>query len=371
MNNVKAIAKKLIQFKSVNPPGREKEIAEYIKVYLKRIGMKVQVIGSPERPNIIARKRFSKGKKILLNGHMDVVPAYCWKINPFKPSEKNGRIYGRGASDMKGGLACMLIALKNLIKNNLKGEIIFIASCDEEKISERGMKLIKKQDKACLKADLAIIGEPSNMKIVAAEKGIIRMKLLLKGKSAHGGYPEMGINAISKAAKIISAIENLKFDYKPNLLLSKPSLNIGKIIGGEKINIVPQSCEIEFEVRYTPRMNASHIKRKITGEIEKIKKIDKGKWSFKLKIIGHVKPSESDLKLCKKLGKRLNLEVIGANYATDARFMDCPFIILGPGEIEKMHTENESVKIENLIKCEKLYENIIIYFLNCDKTKNL
>jgi acetylornithine deacetylase/succinyl-diaminopimelate desuccinylase family protein len=232
--------------------GDEKGLAEFLEQELKALGFDTRLQWVQDgRPNVIGVHRFGEGKLFMFNGHLDTVPV-CegWTTDPFNPVEKEGKLYGLGASDMKGGIACMLTALKAIrdADAQLKGTLAFSGVVGEEGYSEGARGLLKTE---LAKADAALIGEPFNDNILGIT-GKVLYELIVKGKSAHGFQPEEGVNAVEEAAKIITALDKLELRTHPRF--GKGNTCTIKIEGGyERYSVmVPDRCRVEVNRLIVP-----------------------------------------------------------------------------------------------------------------------
>ncbi len=362
------ILKRLIQIPTENPPGKTKEIVNFLvdEVFLEDEGFHNEVISHIENGielhNLVTKIGTGKNK-IFLSGHFDVVPAgdpYKWIYPPFSAKLVNGKVHGRGSADMKGGLTSLIGVMKLLnsdttFLNNF--ELVFLGTADEEtgmsgsfKLAERGYMN---------NAELLIIAEPTNLNIGIAEKGLLWVTLKLYGKSAHGSMPNEGINAIEGALKIIPQLYEC-LDKKENTILGRSTLNIGKIIGGTKINIVPDYSELEVDFRLIPEQQQEAL-------INKLKLIESESCSIELEITKDHPALQSDLNypFIKNLEKISNSKYIGLSYATDAaQYVDpnnpIPFVIFGPGNPNSIHKINECVSLENVYKATELLTNALL-----------
>ncbi|MDP2939342.1 MAG: M20 family metallopeptidase [Candidatus Omnitrophota bacterium] len=361
--------RKMLRLESENPPGNEYRLAALVKKELKAISLKVKTYEfAKSRPNVVGILKGKVGKQsILLTPHLDTVPAGAgWRFNPYAAKIYRGRIYGRGATDCKGNLASSLEALRSLRQDNIKlnKDIIFAATVDEETGSDKGIKpLIEKR---ILKPDFCLILDSDEFDIVVAQKGLIHFKVKIFGKKAHGAYPDRGINAIEIASRIITQLKSYKFKYSPHPLLKKPTINIGTIKGGDKVNMVADFCEFEVDLRFLPGMTAQNI----LNEIKKIIKANAKK--FKLEINGLQKPSiiKKDNPLIKtliKVNKRLrgHFRLKGSEGATVISFFNekaIPAVATGFGSRNQAHATDEFVLIDNLYKGAKLLEEFLKEF---------
>lgn len=233
---------------SQNPPGEEKVAAEYIYNSMRDWGFNPQYVykPEPERPSVAVVHGGSEGKpRLVLNGHIDVVPEGDpdgWSVPPFEAVVRQGRIYGRGACDMKGGVAAAMIAAKALKDSGVKlrGDLVLQFAMGEE-TGEAGTKSLLEEG---FGGDWGIVLEPSDLKIMTAEKGLAWYHFTVEGKPTHGSRPHQGINAIDKAAKLISALQEYheEIGERTHPLCGKDVCSVTMIRAGTKENIIPESC---------------------------------------------------------------------------------------------------------------------------------
>ncbi len=281
---------KLVKTNSENPPGDMRKIADIIRKEMKSAGMDVRVYEFKKNmPNVVGTLKGSgKGKTLLLTPHMDTVPAgKGWKHDPFGAEIKNGKIYGRGAEDCKINVAACLEIARSISESGVKlnGNLVIAVTPDEETGSKFGIKPLI--ERGIIKPDYAIVADGDSFEISISQKGLVQIKVEIFGRKAHGAYPWLGVNAIDKASEIICELKKYKFVFRKHPLLREPTINIGTIYGGEKVNIVADYCFFEIDLRYLPRMNAN----KILGDFRKI--ISKKASRFKISISDHQKPYET------------------------------------------------------------------------------
>ncbi len=371
---------RLIQIPTENPPGNEKKAFLFLKPILSKMGFDVKILLSPKgRWNIIAEKRWGKGgRRLIFNGHLDVVPAghlAQWKYPPFQGKLKKGRIYGRGASDMKGGIASFLHAISMIDRSNIhldQGAVILHLVSDEESHGHQGMDFLT--HKKMIRGNAAIVGEPTDLDPVIGQKGALWLRISTIGKPAHGSRPHLGINAIEKMKKVINQLNSISLE-KEHPLLGKPTFNIGTIQGGTKINIVPERCEIEVDRRMLPSEKKERVLREIKESLDFLQLQDPS-FQYQIEEIDFAEPSEIDPE--DEIVK-ISVEAIGEvrgerpktkgfSGFTDARFYikECriPTLILGPGGVDQSHTTNESVEVDALVQAAQIYGLIIFKFLS-------
>ena len=248
------LLKDLIRINSVNPslvegaPGEE-EIANFIADYMKEIGLEMHIEEiETGRPNVVGvLKGSGNGPILLLNGHMDTVGIDYMEIDPLNPVVKDGKLYGRGSFDMKGGLAAILAAAKAVSDSGEKihGDLVVAAVCDEEYRSIGTDRLVE-----TIKADAAIVAEPTELQIVVAHKGFAWIDIETRGIAAHGSRPEEGVDAITKMGKFLVELENLQkgiLQQRQHELVGSPSVHASIIHGGRELSTYPDHCKLQIE----------------------------------------------------------------------------------------------------------------------------
>jgi len=374
----------LISIKSVNPMGRdltddgyaEKAMGKYVRKYLEKSGIKVRLQKVLKgRENVIGfLPGKNPGRSLLLEAHMDTVPADGAATDPFSPIVKNGRVYGRGACDDKGPLAAMLIALKLVVKSKIRqnADIYLVAAVDEEFLGLGANRLVE----SGFKASAGVVGEPTNLKIIAAHKGKLWLKIHTFGKSTHSSGPDKGNNAIYMMNEVISVLRNKIQPYlsaKKHKLLNSPTISIGKIYGGSAPNMIPNKCTIEVDCRLTPNEKHDDIIRKISAEIKKIEeRMPYFKAEIEKPVIISTFPLNLDLNehIVKAMVKSSEAilgksRICRTNYYTDAGTLTdggIPSVVFGPGDIIQAHSENEFVDIKQVVRAAEVYAQIIMDF---------
>jgi succinyl-diaminopimelate desuccinylase len=196
--------------------------------------------------------------EVVLHGHLDVVPA---RPEQFHPRIEGDRLYGRGAYDMKGGLAAMMCALKDVERQErVRVRLVCVPDEESEEIDERSTDRMVKLG---LGGDFAITGEPTNLHIGIQAKGVLVMRIHVHGRSAHSSTPWLGDNAVLKAVDVFRAIESLPFSRESSEMFDRPSINLGRIAGGDALNRVPDACTMAVDVRYLPGQDPEEILRQV------------------------------------------------------------------------------------------------------------
>jgi len=375
-NEIVRLTRKLVSLQSVNPPGNEKGCAEYIAELLRDIGLKVELVEREKnRPNVIGTLRGSVGSpRLLYNGHMDVVPpGQGWTVDPFSGKVIDGKIYGRGTSDMKSGLSAMISSAKALVEADarLRGDLVVAAVPDEEMLGQNGTAHLVHSG---LKADMAVIGEPTchrddtkRMRVEIAHRGVVWMRVGAEGKAAHGGTPWLGTNAIYAMSDAINAIRLLEKQLarKKHPLVSSPTINVGTITGGMAINIVPNRCYMTLDRRVIPTETVEEAKSELVSVVEGLRKRDE-RYKLTCELLNErgpfeISPDEPVVVTIRKAAQQVTgtpPSLGGKDSCTDA---DClvksgiPTALFGPGIDETSHTADEYAEIDRIVEATKVY----------------
>lgn len=384
--------KGLISIPTVNPPGQNyEECVTFLLDTLNEIGLRVKIVRVPKarlselapqgeglpRPNLIAELLGGGKKTVHLNGHYDVVPVSDeWKCNPFKPTIKNGRIYGRGSSDMKGAIASMMIAVKAIIESDIEldGTLQISAVPDEETNGLGGTSFIIEEGK--VRADYCIVGEPSGVhNIWNAHKGVLWMQLVTSGKAAHGSTPWLGVNAFQKMVHVVNTINN---ELKPKLENKISSYSTippegrtatisvgGTVETGKAVNIVPDRCLITIDRRLIPEETSNEAKNEIINLLIELQR-QYPKLKFDTKIVSQFNAciTPIDSPICKTILDAIQ-DVTGTKPThtlciggLDMRYFveaGIPTVAYGPGDLCRAHTANEYVEVQELLAVAKVY----------------
>jgi succinyl-diaminopimelate desuccinylase len=252
-----ALTERLIGYDTSNPDGIKKA-AGFVKGWLESRDIAVTEDEVRGLPVLVAATGAESGPTVALHGHLDVVPAHS---EQFTPMIDGSRLYGRGAYDMKGGLAAMMGAVQEL-REQTDVRVLFMVVPDEESEEERergtGHLL-----QSGYTADFAITGEPTDLHIGIQAKGVLAMRLEVAGTAAHGATPWLGDNAVLKAIDTFRTIESLPFTRESSDLFDRPSTNLGRILGGDALNKVPDSCVIDIDIRYLPEQDPAAIRAQV------------------------------------------------------------------------------------------------------------
>jgi len=372
-DNIIQLTKDLINVNSSNPPGNEKVVADILKERLEKIGLEVEYIeAARDRPNIIARWKGDGDKKLIIAGHTDTVPAGSdWEHDPFNALVENERIYGRGAADMKGGLASIIDSIETLKSSGWepKGELIFLGYSNEETGDgeEIGMRHVAKK----LKANAMLICDSTDFDIVTAEKGVLWVEVEAIGKEAHGSRPWEGVNAIEKLGKFLIEMNSMAFSME-HQMLGKTTVSVNTITGGYKTNVIPAHAKARIDIRIVPGETKENILNKLE-EMKKIAQQEDKDMKINFKELMYYEPVEISnehpaVSLLVSSGEEVlgkKLEFMAEHGATGAGFFmkaGIPTIVLGPGKKEQCHAVDEYVDIKDLENASAIYEKFIKKF---------
>ncbi len=358
---------------------RESNVAEFIFNYCRQKGLEVemQTVEGLRRNVIVRLSGSGTGKTLIFNGHIDTVPPYEMTVDPFGAEIIDSYVVGRGANDMKGAVACMITAMCN-IKNKgkiLGGDIILTAAVGEEEKSDGTEHIVKRG----IKADGAIVGEPSNYGYALGHRGLEWLEIEIEGKLAHGGIPELGINAISKAAKLIKKIEDElmpKLSIRENEWMGPSVMNFGLIKGGTQPSSVADNCIIQIDRRYLPEENVESVIGEYKYLIDELKAQDP---EFKAEIrrmdsnlmeeFDHApliaEPDSLIAKTCYKVLKEFSNKEPNVEKRrgwTDAGVLSTygkiPTVVTGPGDLKYSHAKDEKIPVVDLVNYVEIYTKI-------------
>lgn len=373
------LVQNLIKIKSINPPGNTKDISLYISKWLRAIDIQATIYNVEHVTNVVAKVGKTGGKRLLWNGHIDTVPidsAELWITDPFSGALSKGFVFGRGASDMKGGIASFLLGLKFLKKHEeiLQGEVVLMCSGDEETGSQKGT--VHYLEEIDSDYDAAVVSEPTNLRLEYGQRGLRWIEINVTGKSCHAGRPYAGKNAIEHAIKLATEIKKLQFKRKAEgFEVEYPSLSITKIHGGIKENVISDNCTITFDRRLIPGETEEIALKEIKQILDRSK--EEG-YKVRMDVINKgwdpyaISKEEQIFKTFEKAFiKVMNKEpeAQGKGGCTDASHiykMNIPALIFGPGDPIFSHAANEKVGISEILKCAEICSIGAIDFLNTE-----
>jgi succinyl-diaminopimelate desuccinylase len=361
-----ALTRSLLRFDTVNPPGRERDCARYAGGLLEEWGYRVDYHEyADSRTSVIARAGGSDAKAPLcLTGHLDVVPvgSRAWTHDPFSGETAGDRLYGRGASDMKAGVAAILLAARAMAKRlaGTPGVVIVLTAAEEGGCI--GSRHLSEQRNLLGKAGAMVVGEPTSNYPLVGHKGSVKFHARFKGVSAHGSMPHLGVNAIYKAARALGKLEAFDFGVPAHPVMGKPTLNVGTIAGGNTVNAVADSADIGVDIRTVPGMDHAALLRSLQDLMA----------DAELDVFSDLGPvwTEPDqawvhrvFEICKPYVED-RLEARTAPYMTDAAnllkaYAGAPTVVLGPGEAAMAHQTDEYCNMERIRQSVSIYEALI------------
>ena len=369
---MKELLRNLIQAETTAEKG-ELTAAEVISAELRRSGIDSRIDCWDEtRANIVANIK-STGHRagLLFACHLDVVgPGEAtWKHPAFTAVERDGKIYGRGSVDMKGGTAAAVSAIRRIVDSGIKlqGDIIFSAVAGEETDSVGAKRFV--DDKGWL-PELAgvVIPEPTDFEIVTAHRGMLWLKVTTKGKAAHSSAPQLGVNAIGSMRLILNELESYEIKTEPHKLLGTCSMSINTIAGGKTMNVVPDKCSIGIDIRTLPGQDHQAIIADIGKILGKLGTENK-QFEAAVSVHRQMQSMETDSgcdfvqDFCSVVGTDKTKAV---GYTTDGPYfasLGSPVVIFGPGKPHLCHKPDEYIDVTDLEKGVEHYKNIILKFL--------
>jgi succinyl-diaminopimelate desuccinylase len=319
------LSRELIAFNTINPPGNELNCIRHLEGILAGAGLETSLQNfAPNRANLVARIGGNGSRSPLcFTGHVDTVPLgnAPWSVDPFAGEVIEGKMYGRGSTDMKCGVAAFVAAIGNMAEE-LEGTsgVVLVITAGEEIGCEGAFQLARAGILG--RAGAIVVAEPTSNVALVGHKGALWLRLTFKGVTAHGSMPHLGDNAAFKAARAITALETFQFNVAPHPYLGSPTLNVGTVRAGLNINSVPDLAEIGIDIRSIPGLDHARMQEHLQAELG------------------------DQVSLHDVTGEDAGTEPRTAPYFTDASaltpaFNNPPTIILGPGEAAKAHQTDE------------------------------
>jgi len=349
----------LIQIKSVNPPGNENQIANFIKKFLLKNNIHSELVPLKEgRSSVIVKIEGEEERNITLCGHIDTVRVKeeDWTKPAFQGLIENGKMYGRGTSDMKGGVAALLYTVVLLKRKGIvPKKTVQLALTADEEWGYRGAKNLVDEG-YFNQTDFLIIAEPSNLQVSTGEKGELWIRTKFYGKSAHGSTPEVGVNTIISGSElVVNVTERYGKIFEADPFWGKTSMNIGKFYGGVQVNIVPNYSEIDFDFRLISEEDKEKVIELVRKTGEEVAKKHKVRFTEEIFSNHSLIFTCSDNPYVKKFLQAAGMkEVIATKYCTDGATIipekKIPFVIFGPGDIAQAHQNDEYIELEFLYR---------------------
>ena len=361
------LTRKLLSFNTINPPGAEEACAAYLGTLLEAAGFRVDYAAfAPTRTSLVARTGRDTGKPPLgFTGHIDTVPlgAAAWKQDAFGASLEGGRLYGRGSSDMKSGVAAFVVAALALAERLRDGPGVTLVITADEECGCGGAAFLAKQTSLLGTVGALVVGEPTGNYPLVGHKGALWLEARTTGVTAHGSMPERGDNAIFKAARAVDDLRKFDFGIDPHPLMGRPTLNVGTLHGGLNINSVPDSATIGVDIRTIPGQDHRQLREKLGralgADVELVPIVD-------VEAI-YSNPDEPWLQHVfavaeRQIGERPAPRT--ATYFTDAAvlndvYRDIPICVLGPGEPHLAHQTDEFCLVDRVEQSVAIYTDLM------------
>lgn len=383
-----ATLSELVAIPSVNPMGRdvagpeffEYRVTDYLQAFFERLKIPwYRQSIEPLRDNIIARIDGNEtiangGGVILFEAHQDTVPVDGMTIEPWTPNVIQGRLYGRGSCDIKGGMTAMLGALARLATERPAEMPTVVMACTineehgysganqlAELWSDDGQNFIPRRP------DVAIIAEPTNLDVVVAHKGAVRWRCKTPGVAGHSSQPERATNALYRMARVLMVLQRYQDEVCPTLsehhLCGQPTLSVGVISGGLSVNTVPDACTIEIDRRVTPLETTQAAYEHVLKYLQDAPEIDFPVENEPPFLQGEPLPDQENGPLAEQLQATVNelfgsCDIVGVPYGTDASKIakaGVPSVVFGPGSIEQAHTADEWLSLDELSRASEAY----------------
>ena len=358
------LTRRLIRMDTVNPPGNEQVPAHFLGHLLQKAGFEVAYHSfEPARTSVVARFGSNETRKPLcFTGHLDTVPlgAAEWDFAPHSGEVIDDRLYGRGSSDMKAGIAAFIVAALDFVRRGQRTANLVLVLTAGEETGCQGANHLAGTEGALGAAGAVIVGEPSANYPLIGHKGVLWLHARMRGVTAHGSTPEFGVNAIYLARRVIEKLEKFSFNVAQHELLGSPTLNVGTMRGGSNINSVPDFAELGIDIRTVPGIENVELRERLVdylapdlAELEGVIDMAPLYTSPDVPWIQRVYQIVTPI-----IG--LRPEPRSASYFTDAcalkpAYRDAPTVILGPGEPDQAHLTNEFCLVSRIIQAVEIY----------------
>lgn len=369
---MKDLLKQLIRADSTAGKG-EAGAAEVVARWFTKHGIDCRIDRwDGNRANVIAQvKTARKRPGLLFSCHLDVVGLgeEAWNHPPFGAVEQEGRVYGRGAVDMKGGIAAVVAALCKVVDSRaaLQGDVVFAATAGEETDSSGVQRFMQHRSRLPELVGV-VIPEPTDLSVVTAHRGLFWLKITTRGKAAHSSMPERGVNAITSMRRVLDALEQYQIPIQPHPLLGKSSLSVNMIGGGDAMNIIPDRCTIGVDIRTLPGQDHEALRYDIERILAQLK-ATVPQFDAELVIERLAQAVETDPgcefvhRFCSAVDVDLT-NVIG--FTTDASHLlplGVPIVIYGPGKPKLCHQGDEHIDLADLQAAAESFTQVILTFL--------
>ena len=366
----------LVAADSRNPPGHERRAADVARQLLEPLGCTfTEVEPAPGRVSLIARLGAPDDDRptLIVNGHLDTVPVNAdgWTRDPFGGAVADGRVWGRGTADMKGGIAAAIEAVLTLQRRGTwpACNLVFHLVADEEQGGQLGTRVLL--GSGVVAGDACLVPEPTDLGICIAERGVLNLEVTVHGRPAHASQPRSGISAIEKAARIVLAVHGADFGHPAHALLGSPSANAGVISGGSGSNVVAERCRLVIDHRALPGQTEADAVADVARLIDGIED-DELRYEARTLFFGEASELGADhpwVGVVQDAVVRVRgaaAPVLGMPFATDARFVrnqaGIPAVVCGPGGIAQAHGDDEWVAVSELVDAAAIYAELFAGF---------
>ncbi len=353
---VVALTRELVRTDTINPPGQEGRAADVLGARLEAAGLEVTTHElEPGRPNVVARwPGRGDAPALCLTGHLDTVPlgGADWQRDPLGAEIDGDRLHGRGSSDMKGGVAAIVVAAERIAglgRGRAGLEIVLTAA---EETGCLGALSLARADGALGRAGAMLVAEPTTNEPCVAHKGVVWLDLVAEGRTAHGSMPHLGENAIHKLARAITRLDGFRFDTEPHDLLGEPTLNVGTVSGGININSVPDRASAGLDVRTVPGLTADAVVAQIAAAAGDEVRVDT---RLALDAVDSDPADQWVASVLEVMSPLAGTDGTprGLAYFTDASALapaygTPPTVICGPGDADQAHRTDESCSVAAL-----------------------
>ncbi len=372
-----SLTQEMVRTPTVNPPGNERPLAERLQQLMDEAGLTTTLFSlSPERASVVGRLPGNGGRPAFaMVGHIDTVPTgeLSWSFDPFSGDITEGKLHGRGASDMKSGTAAMIAAAIAVAhsKVKLQGDLIVACTAGEEVDCVGAIDLLRQGVFRNLSAML--IPEPTDLAVWHAEKGALWLNIVTYGKTAHGSMAHEGHNAVDQMMALLQKIQRFPFQESLHSLLGSPTVNIGTIAGGMKVNVVPDRCEAAVDLRTLPDEDHAGIVRQIQRLAEDATPEEVPSTEVTVLADRPAVETDRDDPFVDSVAEAVSevtgqkAEVGTAPYFSDAAVLipelKIPMILCGPGRPELAHQPDEFVEVGRVIQAEKAFEVLVTKLL--------
>ncbi|MHA1654363.1 MAG: M20 family metallopeptidase [Candidatus Thorarchaeota archaeon] len=358
------LAKELVTVSSENPPGREAEVARLLRNHLEAHGIASIMVGPKDRPNLLFYSHEGEKGPLVIHGHMDTVPVgprENWSHDPFGGEIVDGRLYGRGACDMKGPLAALAETLIVYTEEKHEVPLLMLATSDEESGCSGAEEVARSGILSGVK--YGICAEPTNLRVLVGEKGMLWVRVVARGKSAHGSRPHEGVNAIELCMRALDVLTHAEYSFEETEFMGRPTINVGRIEGGVKINVVPDQCKAEIDMRL---VKGQGIESTIEAMKEHLQAAGLSPNVAVEYIHGKpavITPPDSEIVTIVRDAVEavtgFKSPLVAAPYGTDCSVLQPKIgitnVICGPGSIEQAHQPDEFIRVNQLFQAVDVY----------------